>query len=98
VRAYPSRPFHVIEIEDHGIGMSPALIESLFDINKKTSRLGTSGESGTGFGMHIIKSFIEMYQGKINIESSEKSQTGKGTVIKLFLKAEWNQGGSPLPE
>ena len=37
--------------------MSPALQESLFDINKKTSRPCTEGETGTGFGMHIMKSF-----------------------------------------
>lgn len=98
VRAYPmNQQFHVIEIVDQGIGMSSLLMESLFDINKKTSRPGTSGEPGTGFGMHIMKSFVEMYQGKINVESNEES-AGQGTTIKLFLKAEWNQGGSPLPE
>lgn len=98
VHAYPLNDFHVIEIADHGIGMGPQLINSLFDITKKTSRAGTSGETGTGFGMHIMKSFIEMYQGKIEIESNDEENSNSGTIIKLYLKGEWTQGGSPLPE
>ena len=99
IKAYPStQNFFVVEIKDSGIGMSESLINSLFDITKKTSRPGTAGEPGTGFGMHIMKSFVEMYQGKIQIESVEDSVEKGGTSIKLMLKAEWNQGGSPLPE
>lgn len=79
-----------IEIKDNGIGMPEQLLSSLFDMNKRTSRPGTNGESGTGFGMHIMKSFVEMYQGQIQIESVER--TGKnpsGTSIRLILKGEW---------
>jgi signal transduction histidine kinase len=99
IRAYPmNQQFHIIEIADQGIGMSPSLQESLFDINKKTSRPGTAGETGTGFGMHIMKSFMELYRGKIEIESRDETQEQPGTIIKLILQAEWNRGGSPLPE
>ncbi len=99
INSYPSaNNFFVVEIKDQGIGMSESLLNSLFDITKKTSRPGTEGEQGTGFGMHIMKSFVEMYQGKIQIESAEEDGQQCGTSIKLMLKAEWNQGGSPLPE
>jgi signal transduction histidine kinase len=89
IRVYP-RDLHFIAVEicDQGIGMPPLLMESLFDINKKTSRTGTNGESGTGFGMHIMKSFIEMYQGKVEIESKDETQPMPGTIIKFLLKAE----------
>lgn len=99
ISAYPSGNQHyVVEIKDQGIGMPESLMDSLFDITKKTSRPGTAGESGTGFGMHIMKSFVEMYQGKIQIESTEENPEKQGTCIKLMLRAEWNKGGSPLPE
>lgn len=75
-----------IEIKDNGIGIPKALIGQLFDINKKTSRPGTSGETGTGFGMLIMKSFVEMYGGQISIESPELPS---GTSIKITLKSEW---------
>lgn len=74
-----------LEVKDNGIGMPDALCNSLFDLSKKTSRQGTSGELGTGFGMHIMKSFVEMYQGQVTVESTEDS----GTSIRLFLKGEW---------
>lgn len=84
------RDGHVsIEIRDQGVGMPDVLMKGLFDMNKRTSRPGTSGESGTGFGMHIMKSFVEMYQGQVQVESSE-AESGKecGTCIRLFLKGE----------
>jgi signal transduction histidine kinase len=89
IRVYPrDQHFFAVEICDQGIGMPPLLMESLFDINKKTSRTGTNGESGTGFGMHIMKSFIEMYQGKVEVESKDETQPMPGTIIKFLLKAE----------
>lgn len=78
--------------------MPETLIGELFDVTKKTSRPGTLGETGTGFGMHIMKSFIEMYGGEVKIVSQEGTQKDHGTTIKLYLKAELNRRGSPLPE
>ncbi|MES2526175.1 MAG: HAMP domain-containing sensor histidine kinase [Bdellovibrionota bacterium] len=81
-----------VEIKDFGIGMPEILMKSLFDMNKRTTRSGTEGESGTGFGMHIMKSFVEMYQGQVMVESvdREESLEYSGTSIKLILKGEWN--------
>jgi signal transduction histidine kinase len=91
IRAYPyNHQYHAIEIVDTGIGIPKNLIDSLFDMSKKTSRPGTSGENGTGYGMHIMKSFIEMYQGKISVESKDDSQGNSGTTIKILLKAQWD--------
>lgn len=96
IRAYPhDDQFHVIEIADQGIGIPASLIASLFDIDKRSSRIGTSGELGSGFGMHIMKNFMDMYQGKIEIESNDRSETG--TVIKLYLKAKMELGRASSP-
>ena len=91
IQAYPSsQNFFTVEIKDSGIGMPPVLVGQLFDLNKKTSRPGTNGEFGTGFGMHIMKSFMEIYQGQVKIESVESgSEVPNGTTFKLFLKGEW---------
>lgn len=79
-----------IEVKDNGIGIPKVLIGHLFDINKKTTRPGTAGESGTGFGMHIMKSFVEMYGGELIVESVEaKGDVPSGTTVKLILKGEW---------
>jgi signal transduction histidine kinase len=89
--AYPiDHDSFTIEIKDNGIGIPQILVSQLFDFNKKTTRPGTNGESGTGFGMHIMKSFVEMYGGEILIESKEEGQNvPSGTTVRLVLKGEW---------
>lgn len=79
-----------LEIKDNGIGIPASLIPQLFDLTKKTSRTGTGGEQGTGFGMHIMKSFIEMYGGQVTIDSKDKSSDNPGTTVKLILKGQWS--------
>jgi signal transduction histidine kinase len=51
-------------------------------MNEKTSHVGTAGETGTGFGMPIVKSVMDKLKGKINIES----QPGYGTKVSLIFK------------
>lgn len=72
----------LLQIKDHGVGIPSNLINDLFDYNKKVSRPGTLGEIGNGFGMQIMKSFVELYNGRVEVES----EVGAGTTIKIFLK------------
>lgn len=90
--SYPmNHHYQIVEIKDHGIGMPQILISQMFDLSKKTTRPGTEGEIGTGFGMHIMKSFVEMYHGQVLIESKEaqRDSENKGTTFRLILKGEW---------
>lgn len=75
----------VISIRDSGIGMPKALLENIFAIDKKTSRTGTNGEVGTGFGMPLVKAYVEMHRGTISINSWEKSEFPAihGTLIEI---------------
>lgn len=77
-------------VRDFGIGMPKDLLHDIFDVSKTTSRDGTLGEPGTGFGMPLVKKFVNAYGGTINIESTEKTDDTKegehGTTIILTLK------------
>lgn len=77
----------ILSIKDSGIGMPQNLIENIFNMNKPTSRPGTKGEKGTGFGMPLVKKFVEVYDGQIEIISKEKSKDSidYGTDIQLTL-------------
>lgn len=76
----------ILEVTDQGIGMPEAILSNLFDLTKKTARKGTHGEIGTGFGMHIMKSFVEMYNGEVDVVSKDaKQHTNSGTTLKLIL-------------
>lgn len=78
----------VLSICDSGIGMSKTLKENLFNVNQETNRFGTKGERGTGFGMPIVKKFVNLYGGRIEIFSKEQteSQEHHGTEVKVYLK------------
>lgn len=81
-----------LSITDNGIGIPPKMLLNLFDMSKPTSRPGTDGESGTGFGMPLVKKFVEFCGGKIQIISKDIKTfpDEHGTTVILTLKAEQN--------
>ncbi len=80
--------FVILTIRDFGIGMSESLLGDVFDISKTTNREGTHGETGTGFGMPLMKKFVTAYGGSIDLSSSEQKDNPEdhGTEVKLVLK------------
>lgn len=78
-----------IIIEDHGIGIPNSLLKDVFKFDKATSREGTNGEKGTGFGFPIMYSTIQRFQGKVTIESQSLQDGHKEsfTKIKIQLKS-----------
>ncbi len=71
--------------------MPAELADSVFDVNKATTREGTNGEAGTGYGMPLVHKFAKAYGGDIEVLSKEKGETGydHGTEIIITLdKAE----------
>ncbi|MBF0363619.1 MAG: HAMP domain-containing histidine kinase [Oligoflexia bacterium] len=77
-----------IKISDNGIGMPENILNNIFDARTKTSRKGTLGEHGTGFGMPLVKNFIDLYKGQISVESKDIEQfpDNHGSIIHLYLK------------
>jgi signal transduction histidine kinase len=69
------------EVIDSGIGMEPLLIKKLFCVNAQTTRLGTNGELGTGFGMPIVKACVERLGGAIEVES--RTAPPSGTLVRV---------------
>lgn len=73
-----------LSVKDFGIGMSDSLQQDIFKIEKITTREGTNGELGTGFGMPLVKKFMLAYGGQVDIISQEETPQ-HGTEIKLEL-------------
>lgn len=82
VRAHRDQQMVLCHVIDHGIGMPAQILENLFEMNKATNRSGTSGEQGTGFGMTLVKRFMEAFEGQVYIESQEEGDN-TGTIAKL---------------
>jgi signal transduction histidine kinase/DNA-binding transcriptional ArsR family regulator len=72
----------IFEIKDNGIGISPEKKASLFRVDNANSSYGTNGEKGTGLGLIIVKEFVDLLGGKIEVESEE----GKGTIFRIVLR------------
>jgi len=87
IQAVKEQEYAVLEIKDHGIGIPESIVANLFDSSKTTHRDGTRGEDGTGFGMPLVKTFVNTYGGTITI-NSDTSEEQHGTSVKLRLKAD----------
>lgn len=78
-------------IRDYGMGMPQRLLNDLFDINKPTTRCGTEGEAGTGFGMVLMRKLMHAYGGDVTIQSwlIPDASSGKrsGTEVHLHFIA-----------
>lgn len=76
-----------IRIMDQGIGMKPEMVDTLFEPGFHTHRQGTELEPGTGYGMHLVKKFIDAYGGDIVVDSRERQMhpESHGTTIVLYL-------------
>ena len=73
----------VISIEDSGIGISHEVMKNIFDLNYSSSRGGTSGEIGGGFGLSVAKYILTLMGGRITISNKENSSTG--TLVEVSL-------------
>ena len=69
-------------VQDDGIGMSEAYQKTLFDPFTREERSGTNKVQGTGLGMAITKSIVDLMGGSISVESA----TGKGTRFEVVLE------------
>lgn len=78
-----------LTIQDHGIGMSPELLDGLFAEGVQNSRKGTAGEKGTGFGMMVMKAFLDAMGVEFKIFSVPKlasqKETDTGTKFVLYV-------------
>jgi len=70
-----------ISIQDTGIGMNPAMLESLFRLDVHTGRPGTEGEPSTGLGLVLCKEFINRHGGHINVQS----EVGNGSTFTILI-------------
>ena len=73
-------------IKDNGIGMSPEFAQRIFEPFERERTSTVSRIQGTGLGMAITKSIVDMMGGTIQVQTAQ----GKGTefVIVLPMRAQ----------
>lgn len=79
VKTYPSGKFIVLEIRDHGPGLSPGIKDHL-------SELFTYGDkyrdNSKGIGLPVVKMIMDSHGGELILENNPQG----GTIVKLLFK------------
>jgi len=68
-------------VSDTGIGIDKKDLPSIFDQFHQLQDAHTSSYSGVGLGLSIVKKYLEMMHGDIQV----KSQPGKGSTFTFNL-------------
>lgn len=76
-----------IKVIDHGIGMPGDVRERLFKSSEMKSQPGTNNEHGTGLGLIIVRDFIDIASGTIEVQSA----IGEGTTFVIHLPMHSNE-------
>jgi len=77
------RRFMILEIRDHGPGLSPDKVEKLFDL--KTG----NQDSGDLLGLSLAGGIVDAHHGFIDVQSVQ----GEGTTLRVFLPIDQIPGG-----
>jgi signal transduction histidine kinase/CheY-like chemotaxis protein len=74
----------LLEVKDTGVGIPKEKMNSIFDSFSQESINNKRKFGGLGLGLYIVKTLVDMHNGKVDI----KSQVGIGTLCKLELNYE----------
>ena len=80
-----SEPGYMIvrtRVSDTGIGMSQEYLTNIFEAFTRERNTTKSKIAGTGLGMSIVKKYVELFGGTIDVES----ELGKGSTFTVTLK------------
>jgi signal transduction histidine kinase len=77
VRVHPAGPEAVVEIEDTGIGIAPALLPRVFDLFVRADR---TAQRGLGIGLAVVRRLVELHGGRICAASDGPGRGSRFTI------------------
>ena len=84
-----------IVVEDNGVGIEPDVLPRLFEAFEQGEQTITRRFGGLGLGLSIVKSLVEMHEGKIVASSEGKD---RGATFTLTLKTVPANAAGQAPE
>jgi signal transduction histidine kinase/ligand-binding sensor domain-containing protein/FixJ family two-component response regulator len=88
----PAKAMLKFEVEDSGPGVPQEKQDEIFDTFVQLDQ-AANVERGTGLGLTISKSLVEMMGGDIGVES----EVGKGSIFRVLIPMQWAEVGSATP-
>ena len=71
IQRIPGKPGLIFTCEDTGIGMSEEYLPHIFEEFSREHTTTENKVAGTGLGLPIVKSMIELMGGSIRVESTQ---------------------------
>ena len=71
---------HVV-VRDHGMGIPPGALETIFERYGRVESLATRHIQGTGLGLPIVRQIVQLHGGSVWVEST----VGEGSVFHVTL-------------
>lgn len=81
VNIYKTGRYVVIQVKDNGIGIPDEMKEKIFSKFIQIDASLNRTNEGSGIGLTLVKSFVDIHNGYIELESTE----GKGSDFKVFI-------------
>jgi two-component system cell cycle sensor histidine kinase PleC len=82
-----------IRVRDTGIGIPAELIPTVFEPFQQVDSTLTRKFEGTGLGLSLVRTFVELHGGRVWLESVK----GKGTTVSVSLPAPEKSVPRPCP-
>lgn len=89
---------YTFTVSDTGIGMSKEFVKQIFEPFTRETTTTLSGIQGTGLGMAITKSIIEMMNGTISVESVPGKGSSFTVTLTVKLQEQNNDADNDLEE
>lgn len=70
---------YTVSVQDNGVGIKPEELDRIFE--KFFTGSNTLSEQGAGLGLSLVKSFVELHGGQINVQS----RLNTGTTVTMIL-------------
>ncbi|WP_010239116.1 PAS domain-containing sensor histidine kinase [Clostridium arbusti] len=81
IKVRDKNDFVEIYVEDKGIGIEKSHLQDIFEKFKQVDKSFTRTSEGSGLGLYIAKSIVELHNGNISV----KSELGEGSIFKIVL-------------
>jgi two-component system CheB/CheR fusion protein len=85
----------VIRVRDNGTGIAPELLPHVFDMFTQADQTLSRSRGGLGIGLTLVRSLVEMHQGRVTAHSGG---TGKGSEFTVRLPISPDAAASPGDE
>ncbi len=85
----PAGDYVLLEVEDHGCGMPPSVLNQALDPFFTTKDVG----QGTGLGLPMVFGIVQGHHGYLTIDSA----AGHGTRVSVYLPRVMETVGGPKP-